>query len=94
MVGLVVRIPAAGSLTAVARGRVPGASGRLTGAARRLAARTVRVRRGSLTVKLEIARALRPRLRAAGRIVGQAEVRLAAADGRAWERRVTVAFRP
>lgn len=95
VVVLTVRAPAAGRLTAVARGRLVGASGRPTGAARRLASRTSRVaRRGTVTVRLVLNRTLRPTLRAAGKLVGQAEVRLTGSGDRTWERRVTVEFRP
>lgn len=95
IVVLTVQAPAAGRLSAVARGRLPGPSGKPSGPARRLSTRTARVtRRSSVTLRLVIGRALRGRLRSAGKLVGQAEVRLAGSGGRVWERRVTVEFRP
>jgi hypothetical protein len=92
-VRILVRAPAAGSLLAEVRGRLPGRSGRQTGAPSLFAGseRTLR-RRGDTTLTLKIAKRHLPALRRARRLRAQATVELEARNGAVYEGRVGVVF--
>jgi len=94
-VRLLVRAPRAGTVTVVVRGRGLAASGKATGTARTLARATARAtRRSQVTVRVRLSRKLRSRLRIAGKLVAQADVRFAGKTGNPASRRVTVRFLP
>lgn len=90
---LVVSAPARGTLSATARGRLPGADGRPRGAARTLTTRRVTVKRRSrVTVTLRLGPKNRSRLRRADRITATADVRFTTRAGGRYERRLNVVF--
>ena len=69
--------------------------GKVAGGARTLARGEARAtRRARVTVRLRLSRTLRSRLRAAGKLVAQADVRFVAKTGPPAARRVTVRFLP
>lgn len=90
---LVVQAPAAGTVRAIVRGRLPDAQGRLRGSSQTLATARVKVKRkGKVTVVLRLGRTRRAALRRVERLTGQADVRFTDRAGRAYARRLTVAF--
>jgi hypothetical protein len=90
---LVVSAPARGTLTATARGRLPGSDGRPRGTARTLATRRVTVKKRSrVTVTLRLGAKNRSRLRRTSRITATADVRFTDRQGVRYERRINVAF--
>jgi len=92
---LLVRAPRAGRVTAIARGRGLDASGRVSGGARTLVRGEARAtRRAQVAVKLRLSKRLRSRLRVAGKLVAQADVRFVGKSGPPASRRVTVRFLP
>lgn len=92
-VRLVVSAPARGSLTATARGRLPGSDGKPRGTARTLATRRVAVKKRSrVTVALRLGAANRSRLRRTDRITATADVRFTDRRDVRYERRINVVF--
>lgn len=80
--------------TLQARGTLRDAGGRKIGKARVLARRSVKLkRRGTQSITLTFSKALRSRLRAAGKIPASARIEATGASGREYVGRVTVEFR-
>lgn len=93
-VTLSVKAPAAGELTAVARGRLPDSRGRPRGAAKTFVSATKKIAKsGRTSVALKLKGSFRLALKRADKLTGQAEVILETTDGLSFQRRVTVQFK-